>query len=137
MNQIHHNKLCLKQYILTRIHQVNLIHFLDIEYDKKEEHKDIVDLEMGFDFTLIDNITYKKEGYRNTLVGIISSEKANKFLGKENKDISEIEFKSYSNGEVIQTVELTYYQHDFKILRTVDYSYLPVSLELPKNIKKF
>ena len=109
----------------------------DDMYIKKEEAKEIKDLEIGFNFSLVENLTFKKEGYRNTLTGIVKSSNANEFLSKQGKEISDIEFKSYSNGETLQTLEFVYYQNGFKVSRTIDYTYINVSLTIPKNIKKF
>lgn len=109
----------------------------DQMYVKKEEAKEIVDLEMGFNFELVEDITYKLEGYTHTLNGTVKASNANEFLSTEGKEISDIEFKSYGNGDVIQKIELVYYQNDFKVTRSVEYSYLDVHLELPKNVKNF
>lgn len=109
----------------------------DDMYVKKEDAKEIKDLEIGFDFSLVENLTFKKEGFRNTLIGIVKSSNANTFLSKQGKEISDIEFKSYSNGETLQTLEFKYTQNGFSVVRSVEYTYLNVTLELPKNIKKF
>lgn len=109
----------------------------DEMYVKKEEAKEIVSLEIEFDFNLVEQLTFKKEGFRNVLEGVVSSANANQFLSLENKQISDIEFKSYSNGEVLQSLEFNYTQNGFKVMRTVDYTYVDLILELPKNIKKF
>lgn len=106
-------------------------------YIKKEEAKEIVSLEIEFDFTLVEELEFKKDGYRNVLEGVVSSSNANKFLSLENKQISNIEFKSYSNGEVLQSLEFVYTQNGFKVERTVDYTYVDIVLDLPTNIKKF
>ena len=109
----------------------------DVMYIKKEEAKEIVDLEIEFDFSLVENLTFKQEGFRNTLTGVVKSNNANAFLSKNGKEISDIEFKSISNGQELLSVELSYTQNGFNISRTVEYTYLAVTLELPKNIKKF
>ena len=109
----------------------------DDMYIKKEEAKEIIDLEIGFDFSLVENLTFKQEGFRNTLTGVVKSNNANAFLSKSGKEISDIEFKSTSNGQELLSVELSYTQNGFNISRTVEYTYLAVTLELPKNIKKF
>jgi hypothetical protein len=108
-------------------------------YIKKEESKEIVSLEIEFDFTLVEQLEFKKDGYRNVLEGVVSSANANKFLSLENKQISDIEFKSYSNGEALQSLEFVYTQNGFTVERTVDYTYVDLILELPAktNIKKF
>ena len=108
-------------------------------YTKKEEAKEIVSLEIEFDFTLVEELEFKKDGYRNVLEGVVSSSNANKFLSLDNKQISNIEFKSYSNGEVLQSLEFVYTQNGFKVERTVDYTYVDIVLELPakNNIKNF
>lgn len=109
----------------------------DDMYVKKEEAKDIKDLEIEFDFSLVEDLSFKKEGFRNTLSGIVKSANANTFLSKQGKDISDIEFKSYSNGETLQELEFRYVQNGFTVIRSVEYTYLNVTLVLPKNIKKF
>ena len=106
-------------------------------YIEKEAAKEIVSLEIEFDFTLVEELEFKKDGYRNVLEGVVSSSNANKFLSLENKQISNIEFKSYSNGEVLQSLEFVYTQNGFKVERTVDYTYVDIVLDLPTNIKKF
>ena len=109
----------------------------DDMYVKKEEAKEIKDLEIEFDFSLVEDLSFKKEGFRNTLSGIVKAANANTFLSKQGKDISDIEFKSYSNGETLQELEFRYVQNGFTVIRSVEYTYLNVTLVLPKNIKKF
>lgn len=109
----------------------------DEMYIKKEEAKEITSLEIEFDFSLVEQLTFKKEGYRNVLEGVIPSANANEFLFSENKQISDIQFKSYSNGEVLQSLQFKYTQNGFSVSRSVDYTYVDVLIELPKNIKKW
>ena len=109
----------------------------DDMYVKKEEAKEIKDLEIGFDFSLVENFSLSKDGFKNVLSGVVKAANANTFLSKQGKDISDIEFKSYSNGETLQELEFRYVQNGFTVIRSIEYTYLNVTLVLPKNIKRF
>ena len=131
-------------HIGQRVNENDIVIFddLQIKINKRtleQSSTKKTDLEIEFDFTLVEELEFKKDGYRNVLEGVVSSSNANKFLSLENKQISDIQFKSYSNGESLQSLEFVYTQNGFKVERTVDYTYVDIVLELPakNNIKNF
>ena len=84
---------------------------------------------------MIESLEFSKEGYKNKLKGIVPSSKANEFLSKQGKEISDITFTSISNGENLESIELNYTQNGFDVKRTIEYSYVALTIEIPKDQK--
>lgn len=105
----------------------------DDRYTKVEDERKITDLEFGFDFSVLENVSVEAKGYSYELTATISKENANKFLGTTGKEIESINFISTSNGGRFLGFEITYEQNGFSVERELQYSYSDIEFELPTS----
>ena len=103
----------------------------DQVYAKEKNNKEFSYFELTYNFELVSEWVFTKDGFRNKLEGVVTQDKAVEFLGGGNETTSAVKVNTVSNGTNLQTLELTYQQNGFDVYRKFTYSYINVDIVLP------
>ena len=103
----------------------------DQVYAKEKNNKEFSYFELTYNFELVSEWVFTKDGFRNKLEGVVAQDKAVEFLGGGNETTSAVKVNTVSNGTNLQTLELTYQQNGFDVYRKFTYSYINVDIVLP------
>ena len=103
----------------------------DQVYAKEKNNKEFSYFELTYNFELVSEWVFTKDGFRNKLEGVVAQDKAVEFLGGGNETTSAVKVNTISNGTNLQTLELTYQQNGFDVYRKFTYSYINVDIVLP------
>ena len=103
----------------------------DQVYAKEKNNKEFSYFELTYNFELVSEWVFTKDGFRNKLEGVVAQDKAVEFLGGGNETTSAVKVNTVSNGTNLQTLELTYQQNGFDVYRKFTYSYNDNGIVLP------
>ena len=103
----------------------------DQVYAKEKNNKEFSYFELTYNFELVSEWVFTKDGFRNKLEGVVTQDKAVEFLGGGNETTSAVKVNTVSNGTNLQTLELSYQQNGFDVYRKFTYSYINVDIVLP------
>ena len=103
----------------------------DQVYAKEKNNKEFSYFELNYNFELVSEWVFTKDGFRNKLEGVVAQDKAVEFLGGGNETTSAVKVNTVSNGTNLQTLELSYQQNGFDVYRKFTYSYIDVDIVLP------
>ena len=103
----------------------------DQVYAKEKNNKEFSYFELTYNFELVSEWVFTKDGFRNKLEGVVTQDKAVEFLGGGNETTSAVKVNTVSNGTNLQTLELTYQQNGFDVYRKFTYSYIDIDIVLP------
>ena len=109
----------------------------DQVYAKEKNNKEFSYFELTYNFELVSEWVFTKDGFRSKLEGVVTQDKAVEFLGGGNETTSAVKVNTVSNGTNLQTLELTYQQNGFDVYRKFAYSYIDIGIDSNTAIKKY